>query len=96
MVQKGKPRGTVGRRPTGLKPGELASQYPRVTLRLPPETLQDLDAISRAVGRPQWQIVYEAVRAFVGTGPALSNDDVRAVREVLRRDTKAERAGPAG
>ena len=52
-----------GQRTGRLRIPERASQYPRVTLRLPPETLQELDAIARAVGRPQWQIVYEAVRA---------------------------------
>ena len=91
MVKKGKPRGTTGRRPTGVRPGELASQYPRVTLRLPPETLMALDAIGRAVGRPQWQVVYEAVRAYIGTGPVLSRDDRRAVGELQRRDGKASR-----
>ena len=51
-----------GRPATGMKLGEKASEYPRLTMRLPPATMAELDAASRAVGLPQWRVIVEAVR----------------------------------
>jgi putative ABC transport system permease protein len=52
-----------------------------VTLRLPDADL--LDAIARAVGRPKWQIVYEAVHPGLKGWRA----ELTALRDVNARDT---------
>jgi hypothetical protein len=84
MVKTGKRRGVTGRRPTGVRPGEKASEYPRITLRLPDEALAELDAAGRAVGRPRWRVVMDAVRAYIGAAPVLSDAERRLVRGLLR------------
>ena len=84
MAKKGKPRGTAGRRPTGLRPGEKVSDYKRLTVRLPPDVHAELSAASGALHRPQWRVLIDAVRAYVGSGPSLSDDEQRVVRSVLQ------------
>ncbi len=85
MPTKGKPRGMVGRRPTGLRPGEKSSTYKRLTVRLPGDTQAALSAVSRVVSRPVWRIMVDAVAAYVGDGPPLSETDRRLARALLRR-----------
>jgi len=88
MRSKSKPkvkRG-AGRPPTGIG-GERSSQYERLSLRLPDDALAVLDAISRVVGRPQWQVVCEALAAYWGDGKGLSEYDRVSVRRLLRRET---------
>jgi hypothetical protein len=84
MPKKGKPRGTTGRRPTGLRPGEKVSEYKRLTVRLPEDVKAELDAASGALKRPQWRVLIDAIRAYVGSGPVLSQAERRVVRAVLR------------
>jgi len=75
---------TRGRHRTGIGEGEKASDYPRLTMRLPPSTLAELDAAARATGFPQWRVIVEAVRAYYGSGPALTDDQRRIARAILR------------
>lgn len=63
-ARKGKPRGTKGRNPTGLEPGERVSDYPRLTVRVPQETLDRLRALSEREGVPQWRILHAAIQAY--------------------------------
>ena len=84
MVKKGKPRGMTGRNPTGIRPGEKVSEYRRFTVRLPEDVRGELEAAAGALKRPGWRVVIDAIRAYVGTGPALSDEERRAVRVVLR------------
>ena len=79
-------RQAPGRPVTGIKPGEKASEYPRLTMRLPPSTLADLDAAARATGFPQWRVIVEAVRAYYRRGPALTDDQLRIARAILRAE----------
>lgn len=44
-----------------LIPGDKASDYRRLTIRLPPEMLAELDAAGRATGQPQWRVIVTAV-----------------------------------
>lgn len=88
MAPKGKPRGTTGRQPTGIRPGEKASDYRQYTIRLPEEGRAELEATAGALHRPAWRVVFDAVRAYIGAGPGLSDDERRAVRAVLRLRTK--------
>ena len=63
-------RRTVGRPPTGLQPGERVSDYKRITLWMPPKAKQELEAVSRFLGRPQWAVVVEALAALQKAMPA--------------------------
>ena len=61
--KKGKPRGVVGRKPTGRR-GELVSQYKKVTVRLPPETVELLEQLADRESQPQWQVMAAAIEAY--------------------------------
>jgi len=74
----------MGHPPTGLRPGEKLSDYPRMTIRLPPEVRAQLDAAGYVLGRPQWRVLVDAILAYVGNGPGLSEDERRRVRAALR------------
>ncbi len=86
VMAKGKPRGLAGRPATGVRAGEKASAYRRLTLRLPDDTLAALDAIGRVVDRPAWRVVVDALAAYQGDIAVLSEADRRLVRGLLRRD----------
>jgi hypothetical protein len=87
-MAKGKPRGKLGRHPTGIRPGEKVSDYRRFAVRLPDDVRAELEAASGALRRPAWRVVLDAIRAYVGIGPALSDEERRAVRVVLRLHEK--------
>ena len=74
----------AGRPATGVRPGEKASEYQRLTMRLPDDSLALLKAIGRAVDAPAWRVMVEALRAYMGDAPALSSEQRRAVRQLLR------------
>jgi hypothetical protein len=73
-----------GHPPTGIRPGEKVSEYRRLTLRVPDDVHHELVAAAGALKRPQWRVLIDAVRAYVGSGPALTDDERRVVRAVLR------------
>jgi hypothetical protein len=73
-----------GHPPAGLRPGEKVSDYKRLTVRLPDDVRAELDAISYVTGRPQWRVLIEAIQAFAGSGPILSDDERRRIRAALR------------
>lgn len=83
MTKRREPR---GRPTTGLQPGEKASDYPRLTMRLPPETLAELDAAGRAIGHPQWRVIVEAVKAYYRKGPVLTDEQLRIAKAILRAE----------
>jgi hypothetical protein len=58
----------MGRPPSGRR-GAKASEYPRLGLRLPPETVAALRAWSAAVKRPAWTLVAEAIETAVARLP---------------------------
>jgi hypothetical protein len=78
----------AGRRPGGLRPGEKVSEYQRLTVRLPAEVRAELDALAGALRRPQWRILIEAIRAYTGSGPGLTDDEKRVVRAVAKLHAK--------
>jgi predicted DNA-binding protein len=53
-----------GRPPAGPK-GEKVSNYPQLTVRLPPETKARLNTLSLLTGTPIWQIIDRAIDAYV-------------------------------
>jgi hypothetical protein len=78
----------MGHPPTGLRPGEKLSDYPRMTIRLPPDVRAELDAAGYVLGRPQWRVLVDAIRAYVGSGAGLSADEQRRVRAARRVGAK--------
>jgi len=84
MAKKGKPRGTAGRKPTGIRPGEKVSEYRRFAVRLPEDVRAELEAAAGALGRPAWRVVIDAIRAYVGKGPLLTDEERHAIWVVLR------------
>jgi hypothetical protein len=65
-----------GRSATGLD-GAKASEYPKLTLRVPPETKRHLEALATLRGKPMWRIVAEMTAEHLGTLP---EGERRAVR----------------
>jgi hypothetical protein len=88
MPIKGKPRGVMGRPRTGIRPGEKASQYRRFAVRLPDDVREQLESAAGALRRPGWRVVVDAIQAYIGAGPTLSEDERRAVRAVLKLHEK--------
>ena len=72
-------------RRTGLRPGEKSSEYQRLSIRLPDDTLAALDAIGRVVKPPAWRVIVDALAAYQGDAVVLSEVDRRLVRGLLRR-----------
>ena len=81
MAQKRQYR---GRPTTGLREGEKVSEYRRFTMRLPDDVRAELEAAAGALKQPAWRVVIDAIRAYVGTGPALTDDEKRVVRAVQK------------
>lgn len=73
-----------GRPRAGLRPGEKVSDYKRLTVRLPDDVRAELDAASGALNRPQWRVLIDAIKAYTGSGPTLTDAERRVVRAVLK------------
>jgi hypothetical protein len=76
-----------GHPPTGLR-GEKVSEYKRLTVRLPSEVRLGLKAASGALRRPEWRVLVDALLAYWGGGPTLSDGERRVVRAVLKLHEK--------
>jgi len=78
-----------GRKPSGAD-GAKVSEYPAVMVRLPAATVANLKALAIVRGVPQWQIVDEAISAYVGAVRGDDAEDMRrfAKRELARLETK--------
>ena len=77
-----------GHPPAGLRPGEKVSDYSRLTVRLPDDVRDELDAVSYVTKRPQWRVLIEAIKAYAGSGPGLDGDEQRRIRAVVRLGPK--------
>ena len=78
------PRRGPGRPSTGLRSGEKVSDYKRLTVRLPNDVRAELAAAAGALKVPQWRVLIDAIRAYVGSGPGLTDAERRVVRAVVR------------
>jgi hypothetical protein len=54
-------------------------------VRLPESTVAALNAIGRVVNRPAWRVIVDAVAAYLGDEPSLSDSDRRLAHALLRR-----------
>lgn len=79
-----KARRPAGRPTAGMRPGEKSSEYQRLTLRLPDDAVQLLKAIGRAVDKPGWRVMVDALRAHIGDAEPLSAEQRRAARALMR------------
>ena len=52
------------RNPTGIRPGELSSEYPRVTVRLPRDVRAVLKRTAKQEHRPEWRVLVDAIRGY--------------------------------
>ena len=75
-------RRKVGRPPAGLQPGERVSDYKRITLWMPPTAKQELEAVSRFLGRPQWAVVVEALAALQKAMPAAERKALAVMKRI--------------
>lgn len=73
-----------GHPPSGLRPGEKVSDYKRLTVRLPDDVRAELDAVAFVTGKQQWRVLIEAIKAYAGSGPGLSEDERRRIRAAVR------------
>src|SRR6266851_9559780 len=81
MTVKRKRRRPGQRMTTGIRPGEKASDYQRLTIRLPEDVRDELEALSAAVRLPQWRVIVDAIRAYAGSGPTSADAVRRDVRK---------------
>src|SRR5947208_3038010 len=61
-----------------------SGRYRRMTIRLPDDVRAELEAVAGSLRRPAWRVLIDALRAYVGSGQALSKEERRVVRAVLR------------
>jgi hypothetical protein len=53
-------------------------------MRLPDDVRAELEAAAGALKRAEWRVIVDAIKAYVGSGPGLTDDERRAVRVVLK------------
>jgi len=71
-MAKRKPRRRVWRdwtprQPTGINEGEKLSEYPRTTVRLPPEVRELLERVANVQGRQQWRVLVDAITTYAAS-----------------------------
>jgi hypothetical protein len=71
-----------GRPPAGARPGEKVSDYPQVSVRVPPDMKLKLNALSTLLSRPQWRIMFESIECFIRSLP---ESEQRLVQELISR-----------
>jgi hypothetical protein len=49
---------------TGMRPGEKSSEYPQMTIRLPENVRDQLEALSQELQLPQWRVIVDAIQAY--------------------------------
>ena len=84
MPKKRKPDIRMGRPVTGIRPGEKVSDIRRFAMRMPEDVRAELEAAAGALGRPAWRVVIDAIRAYVGKGPVLTDQERHAIWTVMR------------
>jgi hypothetical protein len=62
-------------------------------VRLPDDVRAELEAAAGALRRPGWHVMIDAIRAYVGSGPPLTEDEGRVVKVVLKLHQQQRSAG---
>ena len=66
MATSGKARGAKPKGPHG----ERVSRYPQLTIRIPPESKHQLEALSVLRALPMWRLLDDAIHGLVDALPA--------------------------
>ena len=83
---RGKTR--VGRPPAGARTGEKVTDYPQLSVRLPPAAVRQLRAMVAVSRRPQWRIVADAIQCLV---EQLSDADRQKMDVLVKRRGRVDR-----
>lgn len=89
MAQKLRKRGR-GQPPKGPD-GEKVSKYPPLTVRIPPATKHQLEALSQLRGIPMWRLVDAAALAYI---ERLPDADRRLLHQFSARRAPRDDAEP--
>ena len=73
----------IGRPPAGDR-GEKVKDYPQLSVRLPRQVRDQLMALSRMRGQPQWRLSVESVECYLRD---LSADERRQVQQLVEEDS---------
>jgi hypothetical protein len=65
MAKRAKPSRGVGRPPAGARSGERVKDYPQLSVRMPPDALSSLTALSAVFREPQWRILHRAIQGII-------------------------------
>src|SRR5918911_5442674 len=77
-----KPKRPRGRPPAGVRPGDRVIDYPQLALRIPPSTLETLQALSTVAGEPQWRVLSAALDGYIAQLPS---DDRALIDTMVKR-----------
>jgi hypothetical protein len=91
MASSSGPKRVGGHPRTGVRPGDKVSEYTRLTIRLPEDLRVELEVAARSLGRQQWRVMHDALKAYLGGGPGLSDQE----RQHVRRGASLHRKGGA-
>ena len=72
----------VGRPPAGARKGEKVKDYPQFSVRVPPDVIRYINALSTVLAQPQWRIIQQAVKDTVAR---LSPEDRELVEQLVSR-----------
>jgi hypothetical protein len=74
-------RNRRGRPPAGAD-GEKVKDYPQLSVRLPPDVMVAVEALSSLFGKPKWRLVDQAIRDLVAN---LSRTDRSRFEDLVRK-----------
>jgi hypothetical protein len=78
----GRTRHRSGRPPAGAHPGEKVSDYPQLSVRVPPDMKLKLGALSMLQSKPQWRIMLEAMECYIRSLP---ESEQRVMQQIITR-----------
>jgi len=81
-MSAGKQKRQRGRPPAGVRPGDRVIDYPQLALRIPPSTLETLQALATVSGDPQWRVLSAALDSYMAQLPA---DDHALISRMVER-----------
>jgi hypothetical protein len=69
-----------GRPPAGARVGEKVTDYPQLSIRVPPDVKRRLQVIVQVTSRPQWHVIADAIESYQRELPS---SERRRVEELL-------------
>jgi CheY-like chemotaxis protein len=88
-----------GRPPAGIREDELVSDYPQLSIRVPPEVRRRMQALSAVSGRPQWRVLSDAIDTYIRNQPEEHQRLIEKLMDraapVLKQPVRAPHAGRA-